>query len=194
MSDSTMTGSGSASNSDFTPAKRSQNGPRPVLGDVKELGGQLASAARKGANSLYEEQRNRAAAEISALGESLGRSAKSLDGTIGEAVAPYAEDAARQVEDFAGTLRDKSIGELGSDVEGFARQWPMAFMAAAVGAGFLAGRFLLSSHKPAEAGANKNSLNASGDATGTEGRAAPGVKGQGAAAEPAAPKSGKGEP
>ena len=36
-------------------------------------------------------------------------------------------------------------GMMANDIEDFARQWPIAFIAAAVGAGFLAGRFLVSS-------------------------------------------------
>jgi len=115
------------------------------MADVKELGGRLVSAARNGANSLYEEQRNRAVEQIAALGDALERSAGSLDGTIGEAVSPYAQTAARQVGDFADTLRNRSMSQLGGDIEGFARQWPMAFLAASIGLGFVAGRFLLSS-------------------------------------------------
>jgi hypothetical protein len=34
---------------------------------------------------------------------------------------------------------------MAEDVEDFARQWPIAFMAAAIAAGFVAGRFLISS-------------------------------------------------
>lgn len=145
MSDSMVTGSGSSTDGKPAAASSGQNGSRPPVADVKELGGQLVSAARNGANSLYEEQRDRAAGEIAALGEALERSAGALDGAIGQALAPYAQSAARQVGDFAGTMRNRSLSQLGGDIEGFARQWPMAFMAASIGLGFVAGRFLLSS-------------------------------------------------
>ena len=166
MSDATVTGPRSSSDGSSTPAKTGpkagRQGARP-LADVKEIGGQLVNAARNGANSLYEEQRNRAADEISALGDSLQRSAKSLDGTIGESIAPYAETAARQVEEFAGTLRQRSLSQVGDDIEGVARQWPMAFLAAAVGAGFIAGRFLLSSGNPIDVVAGNKAKPAEGD-------------------------------
>jgi len=126
----------------------SQNGSRAPVADMKELGGQLAGAARNGANSLYEEQRDRAADEIAALGQALGRSAGTLNGAIGEAIAPYAQQAARQVGGFADTLRHRSLADVGSDIEGFARQWPTAFIAASIGLGFIAGRFLFSSGAP----------------------------------------------
>jgi hypothetical protein len=82
--------------------------------DTKEMGTELIGAVREGATSFFEEQRNRAASEIAALGDMLRRSARSL-------------------------------GMMADDVESFARQWPVAFIAAAVGAGFLAGRFLKAS-------------------------------------------------
>jgi len=153
MSDNVATGSGSSSGNSSAIANTTQSGSgqsggqtgSKPLADVKELGGQLLGAAQNGANSLYEEQRDRAADEISALGETLKKSAQSLDGALGQAIAPYAETAAQQVGGFADTMRDRSLNQVASDIEGFARQWPMAFIAAAIGVGFVAGRFLLSS-------------------------------------------------
>jgi len=135
----------SSSQNNAAQKSAGQNGSSKPITDVKDLGGQLMNAARNGASNLYEEQRNRAADEISALGETLKNSAQSLDGTLGQAIAPYAETAAQRVGGFADTLRDRSLNQVAEDLERFARQWPMAFMAAAVGVGFVAGRFLLSS-------------------------------------------------
>ena len=115
-----------------------------ALGDVKEIGTELAGAMRDSATSLYEEQRNRAADEIAALGEALRQSARALDHS-GGSVARYADQAGQQIGDFAGTLRDRSWNELAADVQDFGRRWPLAFMAAAVGVGFVAGRFLMAS-------------------------------------------------
>jgi hypothetical protein len=115
-----------------------------ALGDVKEIGTELASAVRDSATSLFEEQRNRAADEIAAIGEALRQSARALDQS-GGGVARYADQAAQQVGDFATTLRNRSWNEMAADVEDFGRRWPLAFMAAAVGVGFAAGRFLMAS-------------------------------------------------
>jgi len=123
------------------PQKEREGG---ALGDVKEIGTELAGAMRDSATSLFEEQRNRAADGIAALGDALRQSARALDqsgGTMGR----YADQAAQQVGDFASTLRDRSWNEVVTDVEDFGRRWPLAFIAAAVGAGFVAGRFLMSS-------------------------------------------------
>ena len=132
------------------PAGDRQNGKQQnqqtgsALSDVKEIGTELAGAVRDSATSLFEEQRNRAADEIAALGKVLRQSARALDEN-GGAVARYADQAAQQVGDFAGTLRTRSWNQLAGDVEDFGRRWPLAFMAAAVGVGFAAGRFLMAS-------------------------------------------------
>ena len=143
------------------PAGDRQNGKQQnqqtgsALSDVKEIGTELAGAVRDSATSLFEEQRNRAADEIAALGKVLRQSARALDEN-GGAVARYADQAAQQVGDFASTLRTRSWNQLAGDVEDFGRRWPLAFIAAAVGVGFVAGRFLMASAarspEPAAAG------------------------------------------
>ena len=116
-----------------------------VVEDAKEVGTELIGAVRDGATSFFEEQRNRAASEITALGNMLRQSARSLDQTPPTTIGRYAEDAAKEITQFADRLRTRSPGMMADDLEAFARTWPTAFMAAAVGAGFLAGRFLISS-------------------------------------------------
>lgn len=116
-----------------------------AIAEAKEVGTELIGAVREGATSFFEEQRDRAASEISSVGEMLRRSARTLDQNRSTTIGRYAEDAADEITDFAERLRTRSLGMMAEDVEDFARQWPIAFMAAALGAGFLAGRFLISS-------------------------------------------------
>ena len=113
--------------------------------DAKEMGTELIGAVREGATSFFEEQRDRAASEIASFGDMLRRSARSLDQSSSTTIGRYAEDAASEITQFADRLRTRSLGMMANDVEDFARQWPIAFIAAAVGAGLLAGRFLVSS-------------------------------------------------
>jgi hypothetical protein len=113
--------------------------------EAKEMGTELIGAVREGATSFFEEQRNRAASEIAALGDMLRQSARCLDQTNATAIGRYAEDAASEITQFADRLRTRSLGMMADDVEAFARNWPAIFVTAAVGAGFLAGRFLVSS-------------------------------------------------
>jgi hypothetical protein len=116
-----------------------------VVEDVKEMGTELIGAVRDGATSFLEEQRHRAAKEIAALGGALRQSARSLDQTSLSGIRPYADEAASEIEQFASRLRTRPLNMMADDVEDFARRWPAAFMAAAVGLGLLAGRFLVSS-------------------------------------------------
>jgi hypothetical protein len=120
-------------------------GAAHAVDEVKDMGTELLGAVRDGATSLFEEQRRRAAGEIGALGKVLRRSAQSIDRTAGPTVAQYADEAGRQISEFADTLRTRSLGQMAGDVEDFARRWPLAFMTAAAGIGVLAGRFLISS-------------------------------------------------
>src|SRR5438105_11112610 len=101
-----------------------------ALAEAKGIGTELIDAVRDNATSLFEEQRDRAANEIASFGAVLRRSASALDQASGTAVSRYTEDAARQITEFAETLRHRSFGELTSDIENFARRWPMVFMAA----------------------------------------------------------------
>ena len=120
------------------------DGSRAVQ-DAKEMGSEVIGAVREGASSFFEEQRDRAAGEIASFGEMLRRSARALDENRSTMIGQYAEGAADEITQFAERLRNRSLGMMAEEVEDFARQWPAAFMAAAVGAGFLAGRFLISS-------------------------------------------------
>jgi hypothetical protein len=120
-------------------------GGSAIVEDVKEMGTELIGAVRDGATSFLDEQRHRAAKEITALGEALRQSARCLDQTGSLGIGRYAEEAAGEIEQFAERLRARPLNMMADDVEDFARRWPAAFMAAAVGVGFLAGRFLVSS-------------------------------------------------
>ena len=132
-------------------ARRALEARAGALAEVQGIGVELIGSVRAGAAALYEEQRNRAADEIAALGEALRRSAEALDRSGTALVTRCTEDAGRRITEFADTLRRRSFTELTDDVAQFARRWPMVFIASAVGAGLLAGRLLASpAARPAE--------------------------------------------
>jgi hypothetical protein len=116
-----------------------------VVEEAKEVGNELIGAVREGATSFLEEQRNRAASEIASVGEMLRQSARGLDQNRATAISRYTEKAADEITQFADRLRRRPLGMMAEDVEDFARRWPVGFMAAAAGAGFLVGRFLIAS-------------------------------------------------
>lgn len=154
MADTTRTTSGSpysgtssAVPSGDRPGEQGHGGDGPghPITEAKKVGSELVGAVRDSAVSMLDTQRSRAADQIAAIGEAVRRSAQSLDSTGGETIVRYADQAARQISDFAETLRTRSWGDLTGDVEDFARRYPMAFMASAIGIGFIAGRFWMSS-------------------------------------------------
>src|ERR1051326_4212528 len=71
---------GASSSTSQAMSRGGGDGSRAVE-DAKEMGTELIGAVREGATSFFEEQRNRAASEIAALGDMLRRSARSLDQT-----------------------------------------------------------------------------------------------------------------
>src|ERR1051325_8275467 len=113
--------------------------------EAKEMGTELIGAVREGASSFFEEQRDRAASEIASFGEMLRRSARTLDQNRSTMVGQYAEGAADEITQFAERMRNRSLGMMAEDVEVSSRACLTAFMAVVVGAGFVAGRFLISS-------------------------------------------------
>lgn len=123
--------------------------PRDVaeraVDEVKALGTELFSAARDSARNLIDEQRRRAANEVHAVGDVLRSTVKSLDDAGAETIARYAKDAACQVDNVAERLRKSSWQELQADIESFARNYPIAFIAISAGLGFAVGRVMVSS-------------------------------------------------
>lgn len=116
-----------------------------VLAQARTFGTELAGALRDCAAGLLDEQKARAANEIATLGEVLHRSVQSLERRDGETVVRYAADTARHVSQFADRLHRRPLDALAGDIEDFARRWPIAFVASAIGVGLIAGRLLVSS-------------------------------------------------
>jgi hypothetical protein len=111
-------------------------------GQAPDIGSELMTAVRDGANAFFEEQRDRVADEMATLSSVLRRAALSLDKTDSGAVLRYADQAADGIGSLADGLRRRSWDELVAEVEGFSQRWPMAFLASAGCAGWLVGRFL----------------------------------------------------
>jgi hypothetical protein len=188
MAESTRTTPGSPSGSPYSGASTpvppgSRQGEKSsaqggdsaahVVEDAKEMGSELIGAARDSAASMLDMQRNRAADQISAVAQALRDSTESLDRNSAGAVVRYADQAARQISDFAEVVRSRSWSELADDAETFARRWPLAFMASAVGIGFIAGRFMLSSAGQARQHNAVQGTDVASHSAGTTGTAAP---------------------
>jgi hypothetical protein len=136
---------GGTSRGTATGKRGGNNRPDRAMADVGNIGSELIGSVREGANSLFEEQRDRLADEIAAFGNVVRKSVEAIEESKSGAIARYADDVAQQVSGFAETLRGRSLSAMAGDVEDFARRWPIVFIASAVGLGFIGGRFLVSS-------------------------------------------------
>lgn len=104
--------------------------------------GRPASLARqakqKFAGTLYS-QKDAAADFVAQLAETVQRSGERFEGQQGW-IASAVGRGADELNTLAGSIRDKNLDELASEVGAFARRRPALFIGAALAMGFAAGR------------------------------------------------------
>jgi hypothetical protein len=103
----------------------------------------VASKASEKLRSSVEEQKAAGADFVSGMAGALRRAANEF-GDLPQA-AQYIRLAANQVDSVSDAFRKRDLNQLVSDVQGFARRQPTAFLGIAVLAGFAAVRFLKTS-------------------------------------------------
>lgn len=114
---------------------------------AKEQAGAVWNDAKETARSTITDQQHRAASGLGDFAGVLRNAARQLEGEKHASVGRLAESAADSLERLSGTLRAKDLNAMVRDAENFARNQPVAFLGAAVVAGFLAVRFLKSSQE-----------------------------------------------
>lgn len=137
---------GATALSDASMTKEAERLGRSLLEEGTELGAAMLAAVQDNATAFYREQRDRAAGEIGAFGELLHNSVRSMQHREA-VVARCADEAAAQIGGFADWLRSRSWSELTGDFGDVARRYPLSFIAAAAGGGFLAMRLLAASQQ-----------------------------------------------
>ena len=105
---------------------------------------QAAEALRSTANDFAEAGKAQGAEHIDRLGRAVHGAADELGREIPQA-ASYVHSAADGIESAAAQLRDRSVEDLISAFNRFARQQPVAAFAGAALAGFVLSRFIKSS-------------------------------------------------
>jgi hypothetical protein len=103
----------------------------------------LASKASEKLLNPVEEQKAAGADFVSGMAGALRRAANEF-GEVPQA-AQYIKLAANQIDSVSDAFRKRDLNQLFSDVQGFARRQPTAFLGLAVLAGFAAVRFLKTS-------------------------------------------------
>jgi hypothetical protein len=105
----------------------------------------LMDKVRESATSQIGAQKNRATDGIGSVAQAVRQSSQQLRDQQHETIAQYVEQAAGQLERFANTLKDKSVGDLLSETQDLARRKPALFIGSAFALGLFGARFIKSS-------------------------------------------------
>ena len=124
-----------------------------VFGIGRQGARHLGNRLRDAAQTLIDEQKDRAAVAVEGLAQALREAADQLEREEKPTAARYADQAAAQVAQFSAAVRTREVEELLVEVERFARRQPTLFFAGALAAGFLLGRVL---SRPANAAQDGN--------------------------------------
>jgi hypothetical protein len=125
-----------------TDSTRGVDHAQPSMERAKMILTELACATQSAALTAVDEQKARAAAQVSGIAAAVRAAAHSLELSQQSVAADYIDSAARQIEALADTIRDRRWAELASDLEEVAARQPGLFVAGAVALGFIVGRFL----------------------------------------------------
>jgi cell division septum initiation protein DivIVA len=128
--------------SDWHDAASTSASGAPAGGRAEPRGvfGEFLDAARAAVIAMLDEQKERAADRVAALGEAVSRAGQSLDSSQTPTIARYASRTAAQIDGFSAGIRERSWQEISDDTAAFAQRRPAVFFAAAAALGFLAGR------------------------------------------------------
>jgi hypothetical protein len=105
----------------------------------------IMARLRDGATARVSQQKETVTTGLGSIAQAARQTTHQLREQQHGAIAEYVEMAADRLEKFSSSLNGKSVNDLMSDVQQFARRQPAVFVGAAFAAGLLAARFLKSS-------------------------------------------------
>lgn len=111
-----------------------------LASDVKTIG----KAAQDRFTNKAGQGKDQATQAARSTSQALGKAVEELrnDEATPAWLTSAFEKSSRAIEQFAGSIEGKDVQTIGRDISGFARQSPMAFLAASAAAGFAAARVL----------------------------------------------------
>jgi len=113
-----------------------------IAGVAVERGRSFIYAAREQATDYADKRKGDVAQSVADFAHSLRESTSTFDDRPN--IKAVVDSAAEGLDHLAGTIRDRSYGEIFSDVEDVMRQRPAAVVAVSVALGFLTARFIKS--------------------------------------------------
>lgn len=152
--------------------KSIQGNANGIVDQAKQTVANVAADAKASVATQLEQRIDQAkeigVEKIETVSDALRGAGQNLEGT--GPLPQLAEKAAEGIENLAHFIENKSIGDVFTGIESFARRQPALFLGGAVAFGILAGRFLKSSaRRPAEFGGDSYETYGFEGSYGTEG-------------------------
>ncbi|MBX3054406.1 MAG: hypothetical protein KF753_23235 [Caldilineaceae bacterium] len=116
-----------------------------VVDEAKDQAASQWNEAKSQVLDAAEEKKEHLTGRLSSVADVLRQTGQQFRSQEDPSFAHYTEMAADQVEQVAGYLDSRDLGELAHNVQDFARRQPEIFIGGALAAGFFLGRFLKSS-------------------------------------------------
>jgi len=105
----------------------------------------LMDKVRNGAATQIDAQKDRATDSLNTVAQAVRQTTQQLRDQQHDTIAQYVEQAAGQLERFAGSLKNKSVNDLFTDAQDLARRRPAVFIGSAFALGLFGARFIKSS-------------------------------------------------
>lgn len=131
---------------DESPKEKAKEQLSETARQAKDQAAQLAEKAKQQAKTQVAGQKDRATEQLVSIGSALHQTSENLRQENQDALAGYVGQAAQQVEKLSDYLRTRTVGELLSDAETYARREPALFLGGAMLLGLFGARFFKSSH------------------------------------------------
>ena len=122
--------------------------PAEVVDKIQEKGKDVAGQVQERAFAQAADQLGKVSENLGSVAEAARSAGAQLRQKDQGFVAQYVDQAAEQIDRFAGYLEHKQPDELLGDAESFARRQPVLFLGGAFALGVLAARFLKSTSAP----------------------------------------------
>lgn len=119
-----------------------------AVGQAKQKASELTEEAKMRASDEFDTRKSQAVSRLDGVASALRQTSRELQNQDDDAIAQYTSAAADQVERFSHYLEGKDLRQLAGEVKSLAYRQPEMFVAGALAAGFLVGRFFKSSSAP----------------------------------------------
>ena len=116
-----------------------------VINQVQQQAGNVAQQVQGQARNQIATQKDQAAATLSGVAQAVQQIGDQMRQSGQAPLAHYADSAASQIQQTSSYLHERSVDQLVSDVESFARRQPALFIAGGLVLGIVAARFIKSS-------------------------------------------------